>query len=433
MDFVPNTDRDKEEMMGFLGIKGLDELFVDIPEKIRSKNPLNVSGGMSEMELRDYMGGLSEENTVFGKIFKGAGVYNHFIPSVVGHIAGRSEFYTAYTPYQPETSQGILQAIYEYQTMICELTGMDVTNASMYDGASATAEAALMASGITRKREVVVSKAVHPEYRKVLQTYMHMHDMGVHEAPYDGKTGRTDLSGEVSDGTACVIVQNPNFFGCLENLGEIPRREECLLVAVVSEPTSLGILKPPGEFGADIVVGEGQSFGNSMSFGGPYLGFMATTQEHMRRIPGRLVGRTKDLNGNDGFLLTLQAREQHIRRERATSNICTNEALNALMATVYLAVLGKNGLRELAELNAKRAHYAAGKLPFELAFDSPFYNEFVVKGVSGGMNEKLMRRGVLGGLELERFYPELEKAMLMCVTEMNSKRDINELVEAMKG
>jgi glycine dehydrogenase subunit 1 len=398
------------------------------------------------MEVAWLLQELSELNADLGHnaCFLGAGAYRHFIPAAVDHILRRGEFYTAYTPYQPEVSQGTLTAIYEYQTMICQLTGMDVANASMYDGASALAEAALMAARVTRRDGIVVSTAVHPEYRQVVRTYTQGIGLPIHDAPYlagQGTTDLDDLAKEVGQDTACVILQYPNFFGCLEDLAaaaEIAHAQGALLV-VAADPIALGILKPPGEMGADIVVGEGQSLGSPLQFGGPYLGFFACRQRHMRQMPGRLIGMTTDTEGRRSFVMTLQAREQHIRREKATSNICTNEALVALAATVYLALMGKQGLRKAAELTYHKAHYAAGRIGeiegFGLVFSRPFFKEFAVKTPlsPAEINARLLEQHIIGGYDLGAAYPELGQAMLLCVTETNPKEEIDRLADALAG
>ena len=430
MDFIPNTDKDREEMLKTIGVSSVNELFKDIPEGLLLKENLKISKALSELELRSKLKNLANKNKTELISFLGAGSYNHFIPSVVNHIISRSEFYTAYTPYQPEISQGILQAIYEYQTMICELTGMDVANASMYDGASALAEACIMSVNITRKNQILMLKSVHPEYKDVVRTYCRAHDFELEEIE------DKEANEKITEKTAALLVQNPNFFGCVEDLKEIEKLvhdKKALLVVSVVEPTSLGLLKSPGSSGADIVVGEGQSFGNAMNFGGPYLGIIAAKDGYKRNIPGRLVGRTVDAEGERGFILTLQAREQHIRREKASSNICSNEALCALAATVHLAALGKEGIKELSGLNVQKSHYLVDKLEeagFELVFDKPFYNEFVVKfDDAKKINEKLLEHGIIGGVELEKFYPEMKDCLLFCVTEVIKKEDMDKLVE----
>lgn len=440
MNFIPNTEKETKEMLRTIGVAGITDLFKDIDKKLILRKSLNLPEGLSELELKKLMLGMSNENKVLAS-FLGAGSYNHFIPAVVNHMISRSEFYTAYTPYQPEISQGVLQSIFEYQTMICELTGMDVANASMYDGASALAESVVMAKYINGRDEVLISKAVHPEHREVARTYAKGHRIRIRESPFrDGVTSAEDLKKEISESTAAVIVQNPNFFGCIEDLealGRIAHSKGALFIVNITEPTSLGLLKPPGECGADIVVGEGQSFGNPLNFGGPYLGIIATRTEYVRKMPGRLVGETADAEGRRGFILTLQAREQHIRREKATSNICSNEALCALAATVHLAMLGKN-LKGLADLNLQKAHYAHDKIiplrGFGPAFKKPFYNEFVVRCADAEKtNAELLKNGIVGGLDLGRFYPELKNCLLFCVTEMNSKNEIDRMVQTLEG
>jgi glycine dehydrogenase subunit 1 len=444
MRFIPHAKGDRKKMFKFLGIESTKELFKSIPEDLLLKRNLKIPKGLSEIELVKELRLLSEKNADVEhyNCFLGAGAYHHFIPSVVSHLTGRSEFYTSYTPYQPEASQGLLQTIYEFQSLISSLTEMAVANAGMYDGASAAAEAMIMASHITQREEIIVSRAIHPEYRKVLETYARARNLRIIELGYEnGMTSLTELEKKISDKVAGVLIQNPNFFGSLEDLGKIEKivhKNEALLVVAIAEPTSLGLLRPPGDFGADIVVGEGQSFGNPLSLGGPYLGFMATKADYMRKLPGRLVGATRDRQGRRGYVLTLQAREQHIRREKATSNICTNEALCALAATVYLTILGKNGLRKVAELCARRAHYASEKIGsikgFTKVFSSPFYNEFVVKcKVTKKVNQTLLKEKIIGPLELERFYPELKDHLLFCTTELNSRQEIDRLVTILKG
>jgi glycine dehydrogenase subunit 1 len=429
-------------MLEKIGLQTVNDLFTDIEPSILLEEPLRIGDGLSEQELKQYFTELSQKNQVFppGKNFLGAGAYQHVIPSVVPHLAGRSEFYTAYTPYQAEVSQGTLQAIYEYQTMICRLTGMDVANASMYDGASALAEAGLLSSGITRKQELLVSSTVHPQHKQVTQTYSNAHDLKVKEIPMkNGVTSQEELESNLSNQTAAVIVQTPNFFGCIEDLkqiGKTVKEKQALFVASVVDPTSLGILKPPGDLGADVVVGEGQSFGNPVNFGGPFLGFMAVKQDYVRKIPGRLSGMTVDSQGKRGFVLTLQTREQHIRREKATSNICSNEALNALMASIYLATLGKTGLKKVAERNARNAHYLAERLSmkgFHQSFDAPFYNEFTLTTPvsTRDLNQKLLEKGFLGGLCVEDHYPDKKDHWLLCSTEKHSSQDLDEFVEAL--
>lgn len=420
-------------MLNIIGVSSINELFKDIPKEILLKTDLKIDKELSELELKDKLKKISNKNKTDFISFLGAGSYNHFIPSIVNHIISRSEFYTAYTPYQPEISQGILQSIYEYQTIIADLTGMDVANASLYDGASALAEAGIMAISITKRNQILMLKSIHPEYRGVVKTYCNAHNFEVEEIE------DTELKDKISDKTAALLVQNPNFFGSIEDIQKAEKlvhEKNALLVVTVVEPTSLGLLKSPGSLGADIVVGEGQSFGNPMSFGGPYLGIMATKDKYKRNLPGRLVGATIDSTGERAFVLTMQAREQHIRREKACSNICTNEALCALAATVNLAALGKEGIKELAELNIQKAHYLANKLKesgLELVFNKPFYNEFAVKvNNAEEINEKLLKKGILGGLDLGEYYPNLKDCLLFCVTEVIKKEDMDKLVEIIK-
>jgi glycine dehydrogenase subunit 1 len=371
----------------------------------------------------------------------GAGAYSHFIPAVVGHIVGRAEFYTAYTPYQAEISQGILQAIYEYQTMVAHLTGTEIANASMYDGSSAMAEAAVLCAKMSNRTKIIVARSVHPEYRQVVNTYSWANGYTVVEIPYmaSGQIDLTDLQKELDDQVAAVLVQSPNFFGVIEDIAPIAdaaHQKGALLVAGFTDGTSLGILQPAGVSGADFVVGEGQSFGNPLNYGGPYLGIFAAKEKFMRRIPGRLVGATVDKNGKRGFVLTLQTREQHIRREKATSNICSNEALCALAAGVYLAALGKN-LKQLACLNIYKAQYLKNKLlglkGWKEVFAAPVYNEFVLGCPDARLvNEKLQAAGIIGGYELHKDYPDLENTLLFCATEMLSKEDMDRIVNIVK-
>lgn len=443
MNFVPNTRQEKKQMLNFLGLSSITELFEDIDQSIRLKESPKLPKPSSEMEIIGQMREISSSNAdvLNYASYLGAGAYNHFIPSVIAHLVSRGEFYTSYTPYQAEMSQGILQSIFEFQSMICELTGMDVANASMYDGASALAEAAIMAAKYTEKKNITISKTVHPEYRQVLKTYANAFGLKVFEVNTDdGLTDINDMGSKVDASTACVMVQSPNFFGSIENLAEIEdlaHKQDCSFVTSVVEPISLGILKPPGDFGADIVVGEAQAFGNPLNYGGPHLGFMATKQEFLKKLPGRVSGLTVDTNRESGYILTLQTREQHVRRERATSNICTNQALNALAATIYLALAGKNGFKRIAEICAHRAHYASGRIceaeGFDLRFNAPFFNEFTVHcPVSPKeMNKALLKKKIIGGLDLGRYYEEYENCMLFCITEMNPKEEIDELVIAL--
>lgn len=442
MSYIPNTDVERAKMLEAIGVNSIEALFEVIPAEKRFP-ALDLPLPLSEMEVTRLLRELAEKNADLdhSPCFLGSGAYRHFIPAVVGHILSRGEFYTAYTPYQPEISQGTLTAIYEYQTMVCQLTGMEVANASMYDGATALAEAALMSARITKRDKVVVSSTLHPEYRQVLRTYTQGMELRIQDSGFsigDGRTDRQELERAVDEETACVLVQYPNFLGIIEDLAPLAEAAHGAgaLFVVAVDPISLGMLKPPGDYGADIVVGEGQALGSPLSFGGPYLGLMACRKEHMRQMPGRLIGQTEDTKGRRGFVLTLQAREQHIRRERATSNICSNEALVALAATIYLATMGKHGLRQVAELCYHKAHYAAERVAaldgFELVFDAPFFKEFAVKMPlsSAEVNAKLLKRGIIGGYDLSQAYPELAEAMLLCVTEMNTKEEIDQLVQA---
>ncbi len=442
--YIPVTDAEREEMLRAIGVASVDALFSDIPESLRLRRPLDLPPAQSEPEILARMRALAARNTHAdaAACFLGAGAYDHYVPSVVWALAGRGEFLTAYTPYQAELMQGELQAGYEYQSMLCALTGMDVANASMYDGASATAEAAVMAKDLTKRRQVVVSSAVHPEYRQVLRTYTR--PLGVEVLEVAHRNGRSDIQAirsAVSEDTAAILIQHPNFFGCLEDgraFADLAHRHGALLICAISDPLSLGILNPPGAWGADIVAGEGQPLGNHLNFGGPYLGVMATRQEHVRRIPGRLVGATLDGEGRRGFVLTLQTREQHIRREKASSNICTNEALLALAAAVYLAALGPGGLRTVAELNLYKATYAKeaiAALPgYALAFDAPTFHEFVVRTPVPveTLNRRLREHHILGGAALERWYPDLKDHWLLCVTEQRTREEIDRLVAVLE-
>ena len=442
--YLPMTEEDRREMLSAIGVDSVDDLFADIPEGVRYRGRLNLPDGLSEPELVRHMQRLSQKNTTFDQAvcFLGAGAYEHYIPSVVDHIISRSEFYTAYTPYQPEISQGELQAIFEFQTMICELTGMEVANSSMYDGPTALAEAAGVAAAATRKKKILVSRTVHPEARAILRLQSRGLGLVVKEIPHkDGITDMALLEAEADEETAAVILQSPNFFGNLEDVSAaepIAHRHKGLLV-VSTNPIALGLIKPPGECGADIVVGDAQPLGIPVQFGGPHCGFFATTRPLMRRIPGRIVGQTTDEEGVRGFVLTLQAREQHIRREKATSNICSNQALNALAAAVAMSALGKQGIRDMARLNLQKAHYARKRLAqipkVQPLFDQPFFNEFAVKlsRPVGEVNRGLLQQGIIGGYDLGRDYPELAGSMLLAVTEVRTRGEIEQLAEALEG
>jgi len=444
MRFLPHTEDDIREMLGAVGAGSLSDLFSHIPSHLRKETPLRLPPCLSEQELLSHLSALSGSTAHSGSFisFLGAGCYDHFIPAAVDAISSRSEFLTSYTPYQPEVSQGTLQAIFEYQTLVCQLFEMDVANASMYDGASAAAEAVLMAGRITRRTKVLLSKALHPEYRSVIKTYCHG-QMEIEETGLT-KEGLMDLLslGRLADGrTACVIIQSPNFFGLIENLGEaeaIIHRAGTLFVVAVAEPISLGLLKPPGSFGADIVVGEGQPLGNPPSFGGPCLGLFATRNAHVRQMPGRIVGQTVDKDGKRAFCLTLATREQHIRREKATSNICTNEGLVALRSAVYLSLMGKQGLRRVSEIILDRTELLKKKLKripgISFPFNAPVFNEIVVrmKRSPEKLVSALLKKKIIAGLPLGRYYPELKDCLLISVTEKNTPEDIETLCRALR-
>ncbi|MYK97384.1 MAG: aminomethyl-transferring glycine dehydrogenase subunit GcvPA, partial [Gemmatimonadetes bacterium] len=398
---------------------------------------------LSELELHDTMGEMASRNGSADRMasFVGGGMYDHFVPSAIGHLAGRSEFLTSYTPYQPEVSQGTLQGIYEFQTMICELTGLEVANASMYDGASATAEAAMLARSATGRDRVILAGSVHPHYVETVCTYAHGPGIEVETLPCpNGALDPGVLASALTGETACVIVQHPNFYGCLESMSELERVVHgagALLVMAV-DPISLGVIESPGAYGADIAVGEGQSMGNQVSYGGPALGFFAARNRFVRRMPGRIAGQTVDQENRRGFVLTLQAREQHIRRDKATSNICTSQQLNALMATIYLSLIGKEGLKQVAELCLHKSHYAAARIAdlpgYELAFDRPFFKEFVVRtpAAPGEIVTRLADDGLLAGIDLARFPSlEMEDGLLIAVTERRTRAQIDRLVEAL--
>ncbi len=443
MNYIPNTPADAAQELLAIGIKSVDELFLDIPKELRNKPIVGLPQPLNELELTRELKRMSQKNvTVEQKIsFLGAGAYNHFIPAVVKHVTGRSEFYTAYTPYQAEMSQGMLQAIYEYQSMICALTGMDASNASLYDGATAVAEAAFLCCNSTGRNEVIVSESVNPAYTKVLKTYAKGSDIKIITAPING--GVTDiaqLKKLITEHTAGLILQHPNFFGCLEDVHSAEKliHDAGGLFVVSADPISLGVLEAPGNYGADIYAAEGQSLGIHLSFGGPYLGLFAVKSKLLRLMPGRVVGKTTDHSGNAGFTLTLQTREQHIRREKATSNICSNEALCALAAAVYMSAMGKKGMQDVSKTCLEHAEYAKGliaKLPgFSIAFAAPSYKEFVVKLPQSAqeVNKKLFQKDIIGGFDLSRYYPEMKNMMLFAFTEMNLKEDIEKLVAALQ-
>ncbi len=420
-------------MLDALGAASLEDVVAGLPEDVRLRRPLRLDPGRSEYEIVDWFRARGGENAAGYASFLGAGAYYHYRPVLVDTVVSRGEFLTSYTPYQAEIAQGTLTTIFEFQTMICQLTGMEVANASMYDGSTAAPEAAMMAVRINGRSRIVVSRALHPEYRAVLASTTRHQAMPAAEIGYDAETGRTDLEAlerAVDETTSAVIVQSPNFFGVVEDVraaAEIAHRKGALLIVMFTEAVSLGLLEPPRE--ADIVAGEMQSFAHPPSYGGPYAGVIATKEKHIRQMPGRLVGQTKDSNGRRAFCLTLSTREQHIRREKATSNICTNQALIALMATVFMTVYGKEGLRALAEQNVAKSHYLASKL--RPRFSGAFFNEFVVKTPRppDAINRDLLARRIVGGLPLGRFYPELADSMLLCATEMSRRADMDALAE----
>jgi len=435
--YIPHTKEEIKEMLQVIGVSSIEDLFRDIPEEAKIKGELELPSALTETELFDYFTLLSKKNRdlLTNSSFLGAGSYNHFIPSAVSHLVSRSEFYTAYTPYQAEISQGILQAIFEYQTLICELTGMDVSNASHYNGATSVAEAALMAVAHTGRKKVLFSSALHPDYRQVLKTYFSAREEKLEEIPLSG--GITCSSSGITEDVAAVIIQSPNFFGCLEDVSfwaELAHKSKSLLIVAITEPFSLGILASPGSMGADIVAGEGQSFGNPVAFGGPHLGFLACKTALMRKMAGRLVGLTHDHEGKRGFVLTLQTREQHIRRERAMSNICSNQALCALSATIYLSYIGKEGFRDISYQSFQKALYGKKKISeignYEIVFTGSFYNEFLVRCPDDPVkiNKFLLEKGIIGGYVIETHYPHLKNCMLLCFTERNSRSSIDKLV-----
>lgn len=443
LPYIAARKEDEEIMLKAIGVASIEELFQDIPSSIRLNRSLKLDSSKSELEVMRLVEAASEKNRSLKELicFLGAGVYDRYIPSVIKHISGRSEFYTSYTPYQPEISQGTLQAMFEYQTMICNLTGMDVANASMYDGATACAEAAIMAAGATKRKSVIVSKTVNPEIRKVLKTYIRFHELQLLEVDIsEGITDVEKLKGMIDSSTAGIIVQNPNFFGILEDYSEVEKitHNNKSLLIMHADPIAMSILKTPGEYGADIAVGEGQAAGNNLSFGGPYVGFMATTTKLMRKLPGRIVGETVDVDGKRAFVLTLQAREQHIRREKANSNICSNQSLNALKVAVYFATMGKQGLKEVAEQSMKKAHYAFNEIvkldKYTATFNRPFFMEFAISSKIEGrkINEGLLKHDILGGYEIGRDYSNYENSVLFCVTEKRTKSEIDKLVRCLE-
>ena len=442
--YIPATHEDEQKMLKACNVSSIDDLFSDIPDDLKLNRDLNLDESKSELEVSEIITKMADKNIDDLTCFLGAGAYDHYIPSLIKSITSRSEFYTAYTPYQAEISQGTLQSIFEFQSMIAEITKMDIANASMYDGATAAVEACIMAVGKTRRNKIVVPKTVHPETRQILKTYLQFKDVEVVEVDYDREYGTTDLNKlkeVVGEETACILVQNPNFFGVIEDvdeIGSIARDNKAMYVMSVN-PITLSILKSPGEVGADIAVGDAQPLGNSLNFGGPYVGFLAIKSGLIRKMPGRVVGQTVDADGKRCYALTLQTREQHVRREKATSNICSNQGLNALIASIYLATMGKKGYQEVAMQNMQKSHYAYKKFDesknFDPVFKGKFFNEFVVKSPMpvDELNEKLLENKILGGYDLGKDYEELKGCVLMCVTEKRTAKEIDNLVNLMEG
>ena len=433
--YVPNTLEERNEMLKAIGLDSMDQLFSDIPEDLRLHRELDLPAPMSEIELRQLMMGYVLQNDEGGLLFRGAGSYHHYIPSVVPQLAARSEFYTAYTPYQAEMSQGMLQSIFEWQTVICNLTGMEASNASVYDGATAAAESLLMLRDSKRKNKVLYSEGLNPDVVTTMKTYAHCY--GIELVPVPLKDGLTDMEALAAnlEGAAGVIAAQPNYLGCIENMdaiAELVHSQKGLLVAYVN-PITLGLIKRPADYGADIAIGDAQPLGLPMNFGGPYAGFMAAGGKLVRNLPGRIVGETHDAEGGRAYVLTLQAREQHIRREKASSNICSNQMLCAIMSTIYACTMGPCGMREVAEQNIAKAHYLAEELQkvpgMKLRYDAPFFNEFVVDTElpAEQINEELKEMGIVGGYILP------DGGMLWCATEMNSKEDIDFLIDMLKN
>lgn len=444
--YIPTTHEDEEKMLKACKVNTIDDLFSDIPDKLKLKRDLALEKSKSELEVSKIVKNIANKNISTEELtcFLGAGAYDHYVPSIIKHITSRSEFYTAYTPYQAEISQGTLQSIFEFQSMIAEITKMDIANASMYDGATAAVEGCLLAVSKTRRKKVVVGKTVHPETRQILKTYLQFNDCEIVEVDYDKELGMTDLNKlkeAVDEDTACVLIQNPNFFGVIEDLdevGQIARDKKAMYVLSVN-PITLSVLKSPGEVGADIAVGDAQPLGNELNYGGPYVGFFAIKSGLIRKMPGRVVGQTVDRDGNRAYCLTLQTREQHVRREKATSNICSNQGLCALNSAIYMATMGKKGYEEVAIQNMQKSHYTARKIneggKFELLFKGKFFNEFVIKSSIeiDVLNKKLLENSILGGYDLGKDYKELSGCTMICVTEKRSAEEIDKLIRVMEG
>ncbi|MEX0819172.1 MAG: aminomethyl-transferring glycine dehydrogenase subunit GcvPA [Pirellulaceae bacterium] len=443
MPYTFNTPEDQQAMLDAIGAASLEDLFAPIPDSLRLKRLLDIPAAMGELELTQHIQALAAKNEHAGQrvCFLGGGSYDHFVPAVVDAIASRGEFYTSYTPYQPEVSQGNLQVTFEYQTLICQLTGMDVSNASLYDGGSAAVEAVLLCMSVTKRSKVVTTSSVHPEYRQIIETYFtHLGAELVTVGSPDGTVSIEELEAAVDDQTACVLLQQPNFFGCIEHAERVSRiaHDRGALFVVSCDPISLGLLKRPGDVGADVVIAEGQSLGTPMQYGGPYLGIMACREQFVRRMPGRIAGETVDRRGKRCWVLTLQTREQHIRREKATSNICTNQGLFALRAAIYLSAVGPQGLREVAELCLQKGRYAIEQIVaddrFELAFPQPVFKEFVIRDRKGKVADVLAEcheSGILAGIPLATWYPELADCFLVAVTEKRTKHEIDLLADGL--
>ena len=439
--YCPHTPEEIGEMLDAIGVSSVEELFAPIPAELRAK-PLTIPAGMSEFETFARMQAIAAENAQGMTNYIGGGFYDHIIPSVVDHLSGRAEFYTAYTPYQPECSQGTLQALFEYQTAICRLTGLDVSNASLYDGGTACAEAAMMALRVTGRNRIVVDAGVNPFSRRVLKTYLFNLDVEVIEIPVrDGALNRADLAGALDETVAAVLVQNPNFFGTVDDFSDLAEQVHALGGLLISSvyPVSLGILKSPGEMGVDIAVGDGQSLGNPLSFGGPSFGFIAASKSYIRNMPGRIVGETVDKNGERGYVLTLQAREQHIKRHKATSNICSNQGLCALRGLIFLSSVGRQGLADLARLNRDKAEYAKTRLAaipgVKLLQSGPTFNEFslILPKPAAGLVEGLLKEGIAAGVPLGGYYQGLENALVVTVTEKRSKQEIDHFARLLEA
>lgn len=444
--YIPSTREDEEKMLKACKVNSIDDLFSDIPDNLKLKRDLELEESKSELEVATIVKNIADKNISTEELtcFLGAGAYDHYVPSIIKHITSRSEFYTAYTPYQAEISQGTLQSIFEFQSMIAEITKMDIANASMYDGATAAVEGCLLAISKTRRKKVVVGKTVHPETRQILKAYLQFNNCEVVEVDYDRELGMTDLNRlkeVVDEDTACVLLQNPNFFGVIEDVdevGQIAHAKKAMYVLSVN-PITLSVLKSPGEVGADVAVGDAQPLGNSLNYGGPYVGFLAIKSGLIRKMPGRVVGQTVDRNGNRCYCLTLQTREQHVRREKATSNICSNQGLCALNSAIYMATMGKKGYEEVAIQNMQKSHYAVKKVSeggkFTPLFKGKFFNEFVIKSPVEieELNKKLLENNILGGYDLGKNYPELSGCTMLCVTEKRSVDEINKLIGIMEG